>query len=41
MKQVCVFGNGQLGCMLRQVGELLGIVVWLVGLDVELVVVFF
>lgn len=41
MKQVCVFGNGQLGCMLCQVGELLGIVVWLVGLDVELAVVFF
>lgn len=41
MKQVCVFGNGQLGCMLCQVGELLGIVVWLVGLEVDLEVVLF
>ena len=28
MKQVCVLGNGQLGRMLRQAGEPLGIAVW-------------
>ena len=33
MKQVCVLGNGQLGRMLRQAGEPLGIAVWPVGLD--------
>ena len=32
MKQVCVLGNGQLGRMLRQAGEPLGIAVWPVGL---------
>lgn len=31
MKPVCVLGNGQLGRMLRQAGEPLGIAVWLVG----------
>ena len=31
MKQVCVLGNGQLGRMLRQAGEPLGIAVWPVG----------
>lgn len=31
--QVCVLGNGQLGRMLRQAGEPLGIQVWPVGLD--------
>ena len=35
MKQVCVLGNGQLGRMLRQAGEPLGISVWPVGLDDE------
>lgn len=35
MKQVCVPGNGQLGRMLRQAGEPLGIAVWPVGLDAE------
>ncbi len=35
MKQVCVLGNGQLGRMLRQAGEPLGITVWPVGLDAE------
>ncbi|MGL4428966.1 MAG: 5-(carboxyamino)imidazole ribonucleotide synthase [Silvania sp.] len=35
MKQVCVLGNGQLGRMLRQAGEPLGITVWPVGLDDE------
>ena len=35
MKQVCVLGNGQLGRMLRQAGEPLGIAVWPVGLDAE------
>jgi 5-(carboxyamino)imidazole ribonucleotide synthase len=35
MKQVCVLGNGQLGRMLRQAGEQLGIAVWPVGLDAE------
>jgi 5-(carboxyamino)imidazole ribonucleotide synthase len=35
MKQVCVLGNGQLGRMLRQAGEPLGIAVWPVGLDDE------
>lgn len=33
MKQVCVLGNGQLGRMLRQAGEPLGVAVWPVGLD--------
>lgn len=33
MKQVCVLGNGQLGRMLRQAGEPLGIAVWPVGLE--------
>ncbi len=32
---VCVLGNGQLGRMLRQAGEPLGIAVWPVGLDAE------
>lgn len=31
--QVCVLGNGQLGRMLRQAGEPLGIKVWPVGID--------
>ncbi|MFP1986412.1 hypothetical protein ACLEB1_02635 [Escherichia coli] len=35
MKQVCVLGNGQLGRMLRQAGQPLGIAVWPVGLDAE------
>ncbi len=35
MKQVCVLGNGQLGRMLRQAGEPLGIAVWPVGLDAQ------
>ncbi|MGK2959956.1 MAG: 5-(carboxyamino)imidazole ribonucleotide synthase [Candidatus Malihini olakiniferum] len=35
MKPVCVLGNGQLGRMLRQAGEPLGIAVYLVGLDAE------
>ncbi|MWT62577.1 ATP-grasp domain-containing protein, partial [Escherichia coli] len=35
MKQVCVLGNGQLGRMLRQAGEPMGIAVWPVGLDAE------
>ena len=33
MKPVCVLGNGQLGRMLRQAGEPLGIAVYPVGLD--------
>ncbi|MFB9997182.1 5-(carboxyamino)imidazole ribonucleotide synthase [Providencia rustigianii] len=35
MKPVCVLGNGQLGRMLRQAGEPLGISVFPVGLDAE------
>lgn len=35
MKRVCVLGNGQLGRMLRQAGEPLGIEVYPVGLDAE------
>ncbi|EGT3623189.1 phosphoribosylaminoimidazole carboxylase [Morganella morganii] len=35
MKPVCVLGNGQLGRMLRQAGEPLGISVYPVGLDAE------
>ncbi|WP_435954818.1 5-(carboxyamino)imidazole ribonucleotide synthase [Dryocola sp. BD626] len=35
MKRVCVLGNGQLGRMLRQAGEPLGIAVYPVGLDAE------
>ncbi|MDZ7279166.1 5-(carboxyamino)imidazole ribonucleotide synthase [Pantoea eucrina] len=35
MKPVCVLGNGQLGRMLRQAGEPLGITVHPVGLDAE------
>ena len=35
MKQVCVLGNGQLGRMLRQAGEPLGITVWPVGLEAD------
>lgn len=35
MKSVCVLGNGQLGRMLRQAGEPLGIHVYPVGLDVD------
>lgn len=35
MKSVCVLGYGQLGRMLRQAGEPLGIKVYPVGLDVE------
>lgn len=35
MKSVCVLGNGQLGRMLRQAGEPLGIKVYPVGLDIE------
>ncbi len=35
MKHVCVLGNGQLGRMLRQAGEPLGIAVYPVGLDAE------
>ncbi|SEQ73119.1 5-(carboxyamino)imidazole ribonucleotide synthase [Rosenbergiella nectarea] len=33
MKSVCVLGNGQLGRMLRQAGEPLGIAVYPVGID--------
>ncbi|MDF7680111.1 5-(carboxyamino)imidazole ribonucleotide synthase [Enterobacteriaceae bacterium ESL0689] len=33
MKSVCVLGNGQLGRMLRQAGEPLGITVWPVGAE--------
>lgn len=33
--QVCVLGNGQLGRMLRQAGEPLGINVWPVGIDAD------
>lgn len=35
MKPVCVLGNGQLGRMLRQAGEPLGIAVYPVGLDAD------
>ncbi len=35
MKSVCVLGNGQLGRMLRQAGEPLGIAVYPVGIDAE------
>ncbi len=35
MKPVCVLGNGQLGRMLRQAGEPLGISVYPVGLDAD------
>ncbi|MCL2892543.1 5-(carboxyamino)imidazole ribonucleotide synthase [Brenneria tiliae] len=35
MKPVCVLGDGQLGRMLRQAGEPLGIAVYPVGLDAE------
>lgn len=35
MKPVCVLGNGQLGRMLRQAGEPLGIAVFPVGLDAD------
>jgi len=35
MKPVCVLGNGQLGRMLRQAGEPLGISVFPVGLDAD------
>ncbi|ENE2354458.1 5-(carboxyamino)imidazole ribonucleotide synthase [Serratia marcescens] len=35
MKPVCVLGNGQLGRMLRQAGEPLGIAVYPVGTDAE------
>ncbi|WP_127959945.1 5-(carboxyamino)imidazole ribonucleotide synthase [Serratia microhaemolytica] len=35
MKPVCVLGNGQLGRMLRQAGEPLGIAVYPVGLDAQ------
>ncbi|MBK4715748.1 MULTISPECIES: 5-(carboxyamino)imidazole ribonucleotide synthase [Tenebrionibacter/Tenebrionicola group] len=35
MMQVCVLGNGQLGRMLRQAGEPLGIAVYPVGLDAQ------
>lgn len=35
MKSVCVLGNGQLGRMLRQAGEPLGIAVYPVGLEAE------
>jgi 5-(carboxyamino)imidazole ribonucleotide synthase len=35
MKQVCVLGSGQLGRMLRQAGEPLGIAVWPVGLEAD------
>ncbi|WP_241609636.1 5-(carboxyamino)imidazole ribonucleotide synthase [Rosenbergiella australiborealis] len=35
MKSVCVLGNGQLGRMLRQAGEPLGISVYPVGLDAD------
>lgn len=41
MKQVCVLGNGQLGRMLRQAGEPLGIaVIWPVGLEGQVAVPF-
>lgn len=36
IKPVCILGNGQLGRMLRQAGEPLGIAVYPVGLDAEL-----
>ncbi|WP_367680281.1 5-(carboxyamino)imidazole ribonucleotide synthase [Candidatus Fukatsuia anoeciicola] len=36
MKPVCVLGNGQLGRMLRQAGESLGIKVYPIGLDAKL-----
>lgn len=35
MKPVCILGNGQLGRMLRQAGEPLGIGVWPVGPDAK------
>lgn len=35
MRQVCILGNGQLGRMLRQAGEPLGIAVYPVGLDAD------
>ncbi|PHM67515.1 phosphoribosylaminoimidazole carboxylase ATPase subunit [Xenorhabdus stockiae] len=35
MRPVCVLGNGQLGRMLRQAGEPLGIAVYPIGLDAE------
>jgi phosphoribosylaminoimidazole carboxylase (EC 4.1.1.21) len=35
MKPVCVLGNGQLGRMLRQAAEPLGIQVYPVGIDAE------
>ncbi|MDF7667865.1 5-(carboxyamino)imidazole ribonucleotide synthase [Orbaceae bacterium ESL0727] len=35
IKSVCVLGNGQLGRMLKQAGEPLGIAVFPVGLDVD------
>ncbi|PHM36877.1 5-(carboxyamino)imidazole ribonucleotide synthase [Xenorhabdus innexi] len=35
MKPVCVLGNGQLGRMLRQAGEPLGVAVYPIGLDAE------
>lgn len=35
MKPVCILGNGQLGRMLRQAGEPLGIAVYPVGIDAE------
>lgn len=35
MIQVCVLGNGQLGRMLRQAGEPLGIRVWPVGVEMQ------
>ncbi|OAT34764.1 5-(carboxyamino)imidazole ribonucleotide synthase [Proteus myxofaciens] len=35
MKPVCVLGNGQLGRMLRQAGEPLGITVYPIGIDAE------
>ncbi|MEX0445385.1 5-(carboxyamino)imidazole ribonucleotide synthase [Xenorhabdus sp. SGI246] len=35
MKPVCVLGNGQLGRMLRQAGEPLGIAVYPIGLNAE------
>ncbi|HIE4798834.1 TPA: 5-(carboxyamino)imidazole ribonucleotide synthase [Serratia marcescens] len=35
MKPICVLGNGQLGRMLRQAGEPLGIAVYPVGIDAE------
>lgn len=35
MKPVCILGNGQLGRMLRQAGEPLGIAVFPVGLDAD------